>query len=229
MDLKALIFDVDGTLADTERLHLEAFNYAFRAKGLGVNKWCWNDELYTRLLEVSGGKERIAKHASNINESLSDELIKELHAIKTQNYADCVAKGALKLRDGVEELIKEAYDKKYKIAIATTTTPDNISALLSYNLGSNWESFFDVIEDGHSAPIKKPHPQVYLQALERLGVDASQAIAFEDSINGIKATTQANIKTIITPTIYTKAHDFGNAFMVVDNLSDINIEKLKSF
>jgi len=228
MDLKALIFDVDGTLADTERLHLQAFNYAFRAKGLDTNKWCWDDELYTQLLEVSGGKERIAKHASNIGEHLSDELIKQLHAIKTQNYADGVAKGALKLRDGVEELIKEAYDKKYKIAIATTTTPDNISALLSYNLGSNWESFFDIIEDGHSAPIKKPHPQVYLQALDKLGIDATQTIAFEDSSNGIKATTQAKIKTIITPTIYTKEHDFSDALMVVDDLSDINIEKLKS-
>jgi HAD superfamily hydrolase (TIGR01509 family) len=230
MALKALIFDVDGTLADTEMAHMAAFNYAFEAAGL---TWLWDLETYTELLEVSGGKERIRHYWNQrpdrgvqVSEERIDSIIPELHATKTARYEEMVACGDVAMRPGVLELIEAAKSAGLKLAIATTTTPANIEALLSHAMGDDWQETFTVVENAVTAPNKKPDPSVYLQALERLGLSAAEAIAIEDTNNGLRAAKGAGLATVITPNEFSKHHDFTGADLIVPTLSDVNLEQL---
>lgn len=220
--LKALIFDVDGTLADTETVHLRAFNTAFILAGLD---WYWNEEQYKQLLAISGGKERMAhywlsrdpKDASTLQAA---RKIREIHAIKTEEYARLVENGQVALRPGIHRLIIDAYCAGIPLAIATTTTAANVEALLHHCLGSDWKKFFSVICDASTPGRKKPEPDVYVQAIAQLGVDAGHCIAFEDSENGLRAASKAGISTIITPTHFTDDQDFSNAMLVLPHLGD---------
>ena len=226
--LRALIFDVDGTLADTESAHRAAFNDAFREEGLD---WHWYEPLYARLLTVSGGKERIA-HFIEQTGAVPDTnarapLIARLHARKTAAYERRARRGAIPLRPGVQALIESALSHGLRLAIATTTTPANIDALLEPHLGPRWADRFEVIEDGHSAPAKKPHPQVYLQALARLQLEAGECLALEDSANGLLAANAAGIATLVTPTRFTSGQDFSQALRQIPNLSGVTIGDLR--
>jgi len=228
--LRALIFDVDGTLADTESAHCAAFNHAFAELGLG---WHWDDSLYTELLEISGGKERILHYWKQVNPDIKAlngdamrETIDRIHELKTAHYEAAIAGGTVALRPGVLALIGEALDQGLQLAIATTTSPVNISALLRQAMGPAWRHNFSAIGDASSAPLKKPHPQVYLQMLEALKLDASDCLAFEDSGNGLKAATLAGLATVITPTKYTQHHDFSRALHVLPDLGGIRLSDL---
>lgn len=172
--LKALIFDVDGTLADTESAHLAAFNHAFSEQGLD---WHWDVALYTSLLEISGGKERMLHYWNHVHPDMKDidgsglrDTIDHLHALKTAAYEAAVQGGAVQLRPGVLALIQQAHQQGLRLAIATTTSPVNIAVLLRNAIGPDWKDLFIVIEDASTAPKKKPHPQVYVQTLARLGL-----------------------------------------------------------
>lgn len=228
--LRALIFDVDGTLADTESAHRTSFNEAFRDEGLD---WHWYEPLYTRLLLISGGKERIAHFMDEsacgpaAGSSERNELIARLHARKTRIYDRRVRSGAVPLRPGVQTLIESALSHGLRLAIATTTTPDNIDALLEPALGRDWASRFEVIEHGHSAPRKKPDPQVYVQALARLQLDADHCIALEDSANGLQAAQAAGLATVVTPTRFTSGHDFTGALRHIPNLLGVTVGELR--
>jgi len=231
--LQALIFDVDGTLADTESVHLEAFNQAFRQEGLD---WVWDVPLYTRLLEVSGGKERMAHYWRSVEPERTelaagafDATINRLHEIKTAYYEAAVNNGAVQLRPGVLALMDEARRQGLQLAIATTTSPVNIAALLRSAIGPDWRSHFLAIGDASNAPIKKPHPQVYLKVLADMGLQAAQCVAFEDSANGLKAATAAGLDTVITPNSFTAHHDFTGALRVVPDLSEVNVARLKEW
>ncbi len=220
--LKALIFDVDGTLADTETAHREAFNAAFRANGL---TWEWDETLYTRLLMIAGGKERIAHYWQQVDpvragESRSAATIDRIHALKTQEYEKRVSGGQLALRPGMERLIREAHASGMPMAIATTTTPANVDALLLTPLGADWRNYFAVVCDASTPGRKKPAPDVYLAALAALRLPGAECLAFEDSENGLRAATAAGIPTLITPTAYTALHDFDGALVVVPHLGD---------
>ncbi len=223
--LQALLFDVDGTLADTERDgHRPAFNMAFKAAGLD---WNWDETLYGELLAVTGGKERIRYYLEKFNPSFIkpepfDEFVKNLHASKTQFYTQLMAEGKIPLRVGVERLINEARAEGMRMAIVTTTTPENVTALLKSTLGADSESWFEVIAAGDIVPAKKPAPDIYLWALEKMNLTAGDAIAFEDSLNGIKSSAAANLKTIITINDYTKDDDFSQAQLVLDSMGDSN-------
>lgn len=231
--LQALIFDVDGTLADTESVHLEAFNHAFRQEGLD---WVWDVPLYTRLLEISGGKERMAHYWCSVEPERTelaagalDATINRLHEIKTAYYEAAVNNGAVQLRPGVLALMDEARRQGLQLAIATTTSPVNIAALLRSAIGPDWRSHFLAIGDASNAPIKKPHPQVYLKVLADMGLQAAQCVAFEDSANGLKAATAAGLDTVITPNSFTAHHDFTGALRVVPDLSEVNVARLKEW
>ena len=220
--LTALIFDVDGTLADTESAHRDAFNAAFKASGLD---WHWSEEAYTGLLLVAGGKERIAHYWRQVDprragESRAGETIDRIHALKTREYAQRVAGGKLTLRHGVERLIREANAAGIPVAIATTTTPANVEALLTTPFGTEWRKRFAVVCDAATPGKKKPAPDVYLAALAALGTAPADCLAFEDSQNGLLAATAAGIPTIITPTAYTAVHDFNGALLVLPHLGD---------
>lgn len=228
--LRALIFDVDGTLADTESAHCAAFNHAFGELGLG---WHWDETLYTELLEISGGKERILHFWKRVNPDMTalnghavQDTVARIHELKTAHYEAAVSSGEVALRPGVLALIDEALAEGLQLAIATTTSPVNIAALLRQAMGPAWRHNFSAIGDASSAPIKKPHPQVYLQMLEALKLDARDCLAFEDSGNGLKAATLAGLATIITPTQYTRHHDFSRALHVLPDLSETRLADL---
>jgi HAD superfamily hydrolase (TIGR01509 family) len=229
--LKALIFDVDGTLADTESAHRAAFNHAFAEEGLD---WVWDEALYIELLEISGGKERIAHYWKQTRgdivgieaDSLRDTIAR-LHELKTAAYEGMVNDGMVSLRPGVLRLIESAHEQGLALAIATTTSPVNIAALLRKAIGAHWRSLFGVVEDASTAPRKKPHPQVYLQTLQRMGMAGNDCLAIEDSANGLQAALAAGLPTVITPNGFTAHHRFEGALRVVPDLGDTTVADLR--
>ncbi|WP_119154338.1 HAD-IA family hydrolase [Caldimonas tepidiphila] len=222
MSINALIFDVDGTLADTEELHRQSFNAAFRDAGLG---WEWTPAEYRELLRVTGGKERIAAHVARLGLDEAErrrliERIPELHADKTRRYTAAVSAGRLPLRDGVARLIHEARDAGCLLAIATTTTAANVDALLRATLGEHGPGLFAVIGCGDLVRVKKPAPDIYRLVLDTLGVAPEEAVAFEDSWNGLRSAVAAGLWTVVTPTYWTEGDDFSEAGLLLPRLGD---------
>ena len=220
--IEALIFDVDGTLADTEEAHRQAFNDAFRAHGLGFR---WSAQLYRELLQVTGGKERLAAFFDRTPLAASERsrlssLIPWLHATKTAFYRERIERGRVPLRPGVRRLMAEARAAGVRLAIASTTSPDNVSALLEGALGYDALAGFSVIATGDAVPRKKPAPDIYLLALSRLGVGARRAVAFEDSAIGVAAAKAAGLLTVATPSDWTRGQDFAAADLVLPCLAD---------
>lgn len=222
MILEALIFDVDGTLADTEEAHRRAFNRAFRMHGLD---WHWSAELYAELLGVTGGQERINHYIDRLPVQVERrEVLKrqtpDIHATKTRNYAELIRLGAVAPRAGIRRLLIEARAAGVRLAIASTTTRDNVEALLSAVFGGSALRWFDVIATGNVVKRKKPAPDIYELALSELGIEASQAIAFEDSAIGLQAAKAAGLFTVATPSPWTLTQDFAAADLVLPTLAD---------
>ena len=232
MKHEALIFDVDGTLADTELAHLAAFNQAFAQEGIG---WQWDVPLYTQLLEVSGGKERMLHYWRQVRPDVTDlgngvqATVARLHELKTAAYEQAVRDGAVQLRPGVLKLIEAAHAEGLRLAIATTTSAVNIVALLRRAIGPDWQRFFTVVEDASTAPRKKPDPMVYQQTLARLAVPAAACLAFEDSANGLMAARTAKLATIVTPNDFTAHHDFTGALRVLPDLAGVSVAQLREW
>ncbi|MCJ2036935.1 HAD-IA family hydrolase [Methylobacterium sp. J-068] len=217
--LRALIFDVDGTLAETEDLHRQAFNGAFA--GLGLD-WSWSPARYADLLTVMGGKERLrhyveTEHGAEI-ETLRPRL-GEIHDLKTRLYGDLVEGGGLTLRPGVARLIAEARSAGIKLGVASTTSRPNVDTLLRVNFPEG-DLPFDVIACGDEAARKKPAPDVFDIALERLAVAPSEAVAFEDSGPGIRSALDAGLPVLATRSRYTESHRLDGAFSAVSDLGE---------
>lgn len=211
--LDALIFDVDGTLAETEELHRRAFNECFAEAGLG---WHWSRDDYARLLKTTGGKERIARHMAEIGASGID--IPALHAAKTARYTALMAAGGLPLRPGVADLITRARSAGKRLAIATTTSRPNVEALCLACFNAPAEAVFDVLACGDEVAAKKPAPDVFLLALDRLGLPPEACLAFEDSRNGLQSALGAGLRCIVTPSAYTEGEDFSGADRILPDL-----------
>ena len=217
--LRALIFDVDGTLAETEDLHRQAFNRAF--DGLGI-PWHWTPDRYGELLRVMGGKERLAH---DIRETHPDDAeawlarLTEIHDRKTGVYGDLVEEGRLGLRPGVARLIGEARAAGLRLAVATTTSRPNIDRLVAMNFPEG-DAPFAVIAAGDEAARKKPAPDVFDLALARLGVAPGEAIAFEDSAAGIRSALDAGLPVLATRSRYTQTHALDGAFSAVSDLGE---------
>ncbi len=222
LTFEALVFDVDGTLADTEELHRQAFNEAFFACGVD---WRWGPALYGELLQITGGKERIAGYISRRQMPASEtgrllRLIPQMHAAKTRIYRELVALGHLHPRAGVVRLMKEARAAGVKLAIASTTSPENVESLLSASFGKEALRWFGAIATGDVVPNKKPAPDIYNLALEKLGVAPERAIAFEDSAIGVRSAKAAGLFTVATPSLWTIGQNFEPADLVLTSLAD---------
>lgn len=223
MTIKAIIFDVDGTLADTEDAHRIAFNKSFAGNGLD---WNWDVALYDKLLKVTGGKERIKYFVETclpdfVKPADYEGFVKNLHVVKTGHYNAMLREGLIPLRPGIKQLISDAHAGGIRLAISTTTSPENVATLLEVGLGKDWEKYFDAIGCGDIVPNKKPAPDIYFWVLDRLGLPASDCIALEDSNNGLRSALAAGIRTYVTTNPYTHKQDFADAAGVFDDLSDL--------
>jgi beta-phosphoglucomutase-like phosphatase (HAD superfamily) len=216
----ALIFDVDGTLAETEELHRQAFNETFAAFGL---PWHWDRVLYRRLLEVAGGKERL-RHYLDAYEPPQAEAasarVAELHAAKTDRYTALVEAGAVRLRPGVARLIGAARRQGVALAIATTTSLANVEALLRATLGPQGPAVFASIGAGDMVAAKKPAPDIYALVLAKLALPAGRCIAFEDSAIGLASALGTGVPTVVTPSLYTDDQSFPGALAVLSDLGE---------
>jgi HAD superfamily hydrolase (TIGR01509 family) len=221
MRLQALIWDVDGTIAETERDgHLVAFNRAFKAMGMSQR---WDEARYGELLHVTGGRERLLADMDNWADAPAsvaerEALARELHRRKNAAYADLVAAGAIAARPGVKRLVDECLAAGMAQAVATTTSRSNVDALFAGLWGADWQRIFTVVVCAEDAPLKKPHPQAYERALQRLGVAAGEAFALEDSPNGLQAARAARIACGITRSVFFAEARFEGAAWLRDDL-----------
>ncbi len=229
MTLKALIFDVDGTLAETEEAHRAAFNDAFAAAGLD---WRWDRERYAELLHVGGGRERLRHFIDNAMPASApqwdDERIATLHADKTARYQRMIAEDGLPLRPGVLRLMEEARQAGLALALATTTSRSNVDMLLTKSFPDGARAWFAAIAAGEDATHKKPAPDVYEVVLERLEVPARDCVAVEDARIGLEAAVAAGLPTLVTPSTYTAGEEFDGALAVLDNLAGLRLDRLRA-
>ena len=222
--LRAVIWDVDGTLAETERDgHRVAFNRAFDELRL---PWRWDIPTYGRLLRVTGGRERLlAWMGERVEAPPGDvermQLAAQIHRLKGRHYQQLVAQGVVTARPGVVRLVHECADVGIAMAIATTTGRANVDALFPHLFGEEWRKLFQAVICAEDAPNKKPDPQVYELALRALGCNAAEALAVEDSIAGLHAARSAGIVCLITRSIYFADAQFHDASAVVESLDSV--------
>ena len=223
MTLQALVWDVDGTLAETEdEGHRIAFNAAFAEAGL---PWRWDRALYGELLRITGGKERMLEWWRRSDPEAAATpaaaaTVRRLHERKTAHYLELLDRGAVALRPGVQRLLEEAHRRGLRQAIATTTTPDNVTRLLPVTLGAPGVAMFELIGAGDVVPHKKPAPDIYHWVLQRLGLPASACLALEDSAAGARAARAAGLPVLVTRSRYTAGDAVGPVLADLDGLGD---------
>jgi HAD superfamily hydrolase (TIGR01509 family) len=231
--MKALIFDCDGVLVDTERDgHRVAFNRAFASLGLDAE---WDVDLYGELLKIAGGKERMTHYFNEAGwpeGQTAATLIPELHKKKTAIFTELIAKGSLPLRSGVARIVDEAHAAGVRLGVCTTSDPKAIDGVLDL-LGAQRKSWFEIVLAGDVVKKKKPAPEIYDLAKQRLGLDARDCVVIEDSRNGLLAALGAGMRCLITTSAYTVDEDFAGAARVVPELGDppnvrVTLEDLQS-
>ena len=218
--LQAIIFDMDGTLADTEEIHRQAFNQAFTEFGYD---WQWSRLDYIALLNISGGRERLRSflklNLPHEQRKSAARLARDMHRRKSEIYREKLS-GHIELRPGVERLIREARQEQIALAIATSSSRKNLETLLHKTLGDDALSWFTAIVSSDVVDEKKPSPAVYQYALARLGINPDRCIAIEDTYNGNCAALAAGVKTVITTHYFTTDDEFEGASLVVDQLGE---------
>jgi HAD superfamily hydrolase (TIGR01509 family) len=230
----ALIFDCDGVLADTERYgHLPAFNQTFEEFDLPVR---WSEEEYGRKLEIAGGKERMAslltedfvrEHGLPADEEGRKAMLADWHKRKTALYTEIVAAGRLPGRPGVARVVGDALDAGWDLAVASTSAEPSVRAVLDHVVGSDQAARFALVLAGDVVEKKKPAPDIYLLAMERLGADPADTLVIEDSRNGLLSAVGARLTCVVTVNGYTEQEDFSEAVLVVSSLGDPDGERTR--
>jgi len=222
MAMKALIFDCDGVLADTERDgHRLTFNQAFAEHGINAS---WGIELYGRLLEVAGGKERLRQFLNRTGwpEAAGDDkdgYLVQLHATKSRIYQALIATGALPLRRGIIRIVDEVHAAGIKLAVCSTASMESVLSVMDL-MGQQRKSRFEHVLAGDVVRHKKPDPEIYLMVLDRLGLKAGECVVIEDSRIGTQAALAAGMNCLVTTSAYTQDEDFNGAKRVVPDLGD---------
>lgn len=232
--MPALVFDCDGVLADTERDgHRLAFNETFREFGLPIS---WSVDEYARKLQVAGGKERmkteltpefVAANGLPADAEGQAAVLADWHRSKTARYTDMVAAGRLPPRPGIGRIIAEAQDAGWKLGVASTSAEPSVRAILEQAAGAERAARFDVLLAGDVVEHKKPAPDIYLLAIEQLGLPASEILVIEDSRNGILAAAGAGLRCVMTVNGYTEEEDNTEAILVVSSLGDPGGERTR--
>jgi HAD superfamily hydrolase (TIGR01509 family) len=215
--MSAILFGSISTLADTSELQRRAFNEAFAAYGLD---WQWSQDDYRKMLGSNGGAQRIADHAASCGDDVDAA---EVHATKSSIFQELLGTQPVTARPGVAETIKRAREGGHKIGLVTTTSGENIAALLNALQGEIDAGDFDIIVDKSAVEEPKPSPSAYLFALSELGVDAADAVAIEDNEGGLKAAVEAGIACVAFPNQNTVGGDFSLATETVD---EIDLDRL---
>jgi HAD superfamily hydrolase (TIGR01509 family) len=218
MSLKALIFDLDGTMADTEELHRQAFNAAFIRLELW---WDWGPLRYSELLEVSGGQDRLHCYVDSLKVPPAEKarlhaIVPVIHYTKSEIYAELLRAGQPPLRPGVKRVVAEARQEGLKVAVISSTASANARAILDNHFG---KGEIDLLVSAEEVARRKPAPDLYLRALSLLRLPAEDCMAFEDSANGLRAARAAGLATVVTPSRWTMAQDFTGADFLLRDLS----------
>ncbi len=220
--IKACIFDVDGTIAETEVIHLQAFNEAFKEFKIA---WNWSKPTYKALLEIAGSENRIRYFNSKTKSNFSNDLIRELVKQKTKIYQEKLLSKSFYVRPGVLELVDALKKSKIKIGVATSTSMDNAMKLFSLIWGNEAQNLFSVISTPKLNVNNKPAPDLYNIALQDLKVRPENVVAIEDSKIGLKSAKAASISTILAPSEFTRGDNFSDADLIVENLLDPRVKK----
>ena len=215
--LDALLFDVDGTVAETEDVHRRAFNLAFARHGIDI---AWDAREYRRLLRIHGGKERIGRSLAEHEMPRPKEEIACIHASKTAIYESLLAAEGAPWRPGVARLMGEALRRGLRLAIVTTTTEANLDPLFSPVIGRDWRLCFSAVLAGDVVAHKKPAPDIYREAARRLGTLPKDCIAFEDSTAGVASARAAGCYVVATPSEWLAGDDLHGAHLQVPHLGD---------
>ncbi|HEX6319645.1 MAG TPA: HAD-IA family hydrolase [Burkholderiales bacterium] len=216
MSLKALIFDLDGTVVDTEELHRQAFNAAFIKLELW---WDWSPLRYAELLEVSGGIERLRHYVDSLKAAPAEKarlhaIVPVIHYTKSEIYAELLRAGQPPLRPGVKRVVTEAQQEGLKVAVISSTASANARQIVDRHFS------VDLLVSAEEVAKRKPAPDLYLRALSLLRLPAEDCMAFEDSANGLRAARAAGLATVVTPSRWTMAQGFTGADLLLRDLSE---------
>lgn len=228
MSLRAVLFDVDGTLADTESLgHRPAYNRAFRKLGLQMR---WGPRLYRRLLRLPGGRERLKYYVQHYRPDLGaqqaeadadiDSWVAKVHELKSKYFRRRMRHGKVPLRPGIARVMREARCEGLKLAIVTNASLKTLRPVLKYCMGPELAAEIDVIASGEEVAHKKPAPDLYRLAMRRLDVEACDCVALEDSEMGLKAAAAAGVAAVVTINSDTIEQDFQQAALVMSSLGE---------
>lgn len=222
MKLNAILFDVGGTIAESEEIHRVSFNEAFKEFGLN---WYWDEAIYRELVFIGGGKERIKHYITRawpemLKQKNLTKYIESVHKIKGQIYEEFLNDSQLKARPGIIRLLKELKNEKIRLAIVSDTTEENLINLFKKGLGINPIEWFEILAHGGCTIQKKPSPDIYLWTLERLKLPPELCLAIEDAPRGVDSAIDAGLKVLVTPSIYTLEEKFEKSSLLLSHLGE---------
>ena len=222
MKLNAILFDVGGTIAESEEIHRVSFNEAFKEFGLN---WYWDEAIYRELVFIGGGKERIKHYITRawpemLKQKNLTKYIESVHKIKGQIYEEFLNDSQLKARPGIIRLLKELKNGKIRLAIVSDTTEENLINLFKKGLGINPIEWFEILAHGGCTIQKKPSPDIYLWTLERLKLPPESCLAIEDAPRGVDSAIDAGLKVLVTPSIYTLEEKFEKSSLLLSHLGE---------